>query len=64
MQYDETFLGKIGLAKRRERLLNKFLAYIFLAIGGITMVLPFLWMLTTSLKSHSSIFIFRMSDIQ
>ena len=40
------------------------LIYLSLALGGITMILPFLWMISTSLKSSSSIFIFKMADIQ
>ena len=43
---------------------NKFLLYIFLSLGAIVMVFPFLWMLSTSLKSSGSIFIFKISDIQ
>lgn len=48
--------------------LKKFLknsgSYMFLAIGGVTMMVPFIWMLSTSLKSYSSVFIFNLSDIQ
>ncbi len=47
-----------------KRSFNKFLAYIFLSLGAIVMIFPFLWMLSTSLKSHGSIFIFKISDIQ
>ena len=47
-----------------RKILVRVTAYIFLTAGGITMFLPFLWMLSTSLKSHSSIFIFNLSDIQ
>lgn len=64
MQRGEINLGKIGILRRRQRVLNKFLAYIFLTLGGITMVLPFLWLVSTSLKSQSNVFVFRISDIQ
>lgn len=39
-------------------------SYLLLIVGGASMILPFFWMLTTSLKSQSSVFIFRFSDIQ
>ena len=38
--------------------------YIMLIAGGITMIFPFLWMISTSLKSFSSVFVFDMSKIQ
>ncbi|MDD3906298.1 MAG: carbohydrate ABC transporter permease [Candidatus Omnitrophica bacterium] len=40
------------------------LMYIFLILGGITMILPFLWMISTSLKSYNSVFIFDLKDIK
>lgn len=43
---------------------QKSLIYSILTLGALTMVFPFLWMLSTSLKSYSSIFIFDISDIQ
>ena len=36
--------------------IKKFLAYIFLAVGAIAMVAPFLWMITTSLKEPGEVF--------
>jgi multiple sugar transport system permease protein len=39
-------------------------SYTLLVLGGITMILPFLWMLSTSLKTYSSVFVFNLSDIQ
>jgi multiple sugar transport system permease protein len=39
-------------------------SYALLILGGVTMVLPFLWMLSTSLKTYSSVFVFNISDIQ
>lgn len=38
--------------------LKKSLVYIVLVLGSILMILPFLWMLSTSLKTSSSTFIF------
>lgn len=38
--------------------------YIFLILGAVSMVLPFLWMLSTSLKSYTSVFIFNIKQIQ
>jgi len=42
--------------RRRRELFGKALAYIMLSIGGITMIVPFLWMLSTSLKDVGSVF--------
>ncbi|MDD5422846.1 MAG: carbohydrate ABC transporter permease [Candidatus Omnitrophota bacterium] len=61
---DEALLGKIARARRRERTLGKAVCYIVLAAGGVTMILPFLWMLSTSLKSYNSVFIFNLTEIQ
>ena len=33
-------------------------------LGTLSMVLPFLWMISTSLKSYASVFIFNVSNIQ
>ena len=49
---------------RNRKIAKTGLIYLSLALGGITMILPFLWMISTSLKSSSSIFIFNMADIQ
>ena len=40
----------------RKRAAAKLLFHIFLALGAITMILPFLWMLSTSVKPESQIF--------
>lgn len=50
--------------KRSKRRINKFFAYVALTIGSITMVLPFAWMISTSLKPYSSVFIFNIKDVQ
>lgn len=44
---------------RRGRLLRNLGVYLVLAIGGISMVAPFLWMLTTSLKNAGEVFSFQ-----
>lgn len=44
--------------------LKKILIYGFLIAGAASMILPFLWMLSTSLKSYASVFIFNVSQIQ
>lgn len=42
--------------KKRRRLIKNAIAYFFLAIIGITMLIPFLWMLSTSLKEPTAVF--------
>lgn len=43
---------------------NRALIYAFLIAGSVTMVVPFFWMISTSLKSYSSIFVFNINDIK
>jgi len=62
MQQDD--LIQVGMDKAVVGFLRKGAIYLFLIIGGATMVIPFLWMLSTSLKSYSSVFIFNLADIQ
>jgi multiple sugar transport system permease protein len=38
--------------------------YVFLTVGAVSMILPFIWMFSTSLKSYSSVFIFNINQIQ
>lgn len=45
-------------------MLRKAAVYAFLILGAVTMVLPFFWMISTSLKSYSSVFIFDIRQIQ
>ncbi len=61
---DETLLAKKVKSIRKEKILNKGLVYFFLALGGVTMIVPFMWMISTSLKSYNSVFIFNLSDIR
>lgn len=42
---------------RRKETINKTVTYFFLALGAFTMLLPFLWMITTSLKNLDAIYI-------
>ena len=49
---------------RNKKAIKTGLIYLSLTVGGITMILPFLWMISTSLKSYNSIFIFNFADIQ
>ena len=46
-----------------KNILQKTYSYTLLILGAITMVLPFLWMISTSLKSYSSVFIFNIKDV-
>lgn len=61
---DEKLLAKKVKNIRKKKALKMGLIYSFLILGGITMVLPFLWMISTSLKSYNSVFIFNIKDIQ
>jgi multiple sugar transport system permease protein len=46
--------GRLG--KRERTVLIKAVSYIVLTVGAITMILPFLWMLSTSLKPERGVF--------
>ena len=61
---EEASLAKKVKSSKNRRLAKKGLIYLFLVLGGGTMILPFLWMMSTSLKSFNSIFVFNMSAIQ
>ncbi len=50
--------------KKIEFIVKRALTYSALSLGALAMLLPFLWMLSTSLKSYSSVFVFSLSDIQ
>lgn len=51
--------SKLKQRKRVKDTLAKLAAYLMLTIGAITMVGPFLWMVTTSLKEPSQVFSFQ-----
>lgn len=51
--------GARPLARKRWRLRwRPLLAHLFLGLGAVTMVLPFLWMISTSLKNDRQAYIF------
>lgn len=57
-------IKKKEMARTWQKSPKKILIYAFLIVGTISMVLPFFWMISTSLKSYASVFIFNMSGIQ
>jgi len=63
MRYSSDEIEKVT-NKRLSGFLKKSFIYAFLIAGGATMIVPFMWMLSTSLKSYSSVFIFNIKDIQ
>jgi multiple sugar transport system permease protein len=44
------------LGKREQRRVTQALAYFVILLGAVVMLLPFLWMISTSLKSRGSVF--------
>jgi len=44
--------------KKRRRLTHQAVFYVFLLTGSILFILPFVWMVSTSLKSDAQIFVF------
>ncbi|MDX1993655.1 MAG: carbohydrate ABC transporter permease [bacterium] len=56
-QEKKTVRRTIALGNREQALLTKIVAYVILLIGVAAMIVPFLWMLSTSLKPETSIFI-------
>lgn len=42
--------------KKKKDTINKCITYFFLTIGGLIMAVPFLWMLSTSLKTEGTVF--------
>jgi len=63
MRDDKSLAKKVRNVKKKKAL-KAGLIYLLLIIGGVTMILPFLWMISTSLKSYNSVFIFNLKDIQ
>ena len=57
-------IKKKEMARTWQKSPKKILIYAFLIVGTVSMVLPFFWMISTSLKSYASVFIFNMSGIQ
>jgi len=56
--------SKMEIRRLPGILIKKAFIYFFIIAGAVTMLLPFLWMISTSLKSYSSIFIFNITDIK
>jgi multiple sugar transport system permease protein len=52
----ELTLQKIKESRRKREGIKKLIAYIFLTLFGISMVLPFIWMVSTSLKLPEEVF--------
>ncbi len=52
-------LHSLKQEKARRELFVKTLSYILLCAGALTMVGPFLWMVTTSLKEPGEVFSFQ-----
>jgi multiple sugar transport system permease protein len=63
MQQGPVEINKV-MNKRLRSFLKKSAIYAFLIAGGATMIVPFAWILSTSLKPYSSVFIFNIKDIQ
>lgn len=49
--------SRFMLGNRERAFITKVLAYLFLIFGAIVMIVPFFWMVSTSLKDSTSIFI-------
>ena len=47
---------RTGLGRQKRKLIGDIIAFILLSIGGIAMLVPFLWMVFTSLKSTPEIY--------
>lgn len=47
-----------AVMKQKNNMISETITYFFLTIGALSMLIPFLWMLTTSLKAESEVFIF------
>ena len=61
---EEAILAKKVKSSGTRKAAKTGLIYLSLTLGGVTMILPFLWMISTSLKSYNSIFIFNLADIR
>lgn len=52
----KTHGSRYGIGQRRSEAIVKAICYFFLILGGITMVVPFIWMIATSFKPASEIY--------
>ncbi|HSL34992.1 MAG TPA: carbohydrate ABC transporter permease [Candidatus Limnocylindrales bacterium] len=48
--------GRRAAAVRRRRLVRRIAAYVTLILGGLLMMIPFFWMVLTSLKTRAEVF--------
>jgi multiple sugar transport system permease protein len=48
--------GGFWASKRRTEKINKIVAYVVLSLGSIAMILPVIWMLSTSFKENTEVF--------
>jgi multiple sugar transport system permease protein len=46
----------LGASQRQQQMLVKTISYLLLGLGGVTMVVPFLWMIATSFKTAAEIY--------
>lgn len=53
-----TSFEKLKQSQKARGLIKKTISYVMLSIGAITMIAPFLWMVTTSLKEPGQVFSF------
>ena len=44
------------MKRKQEKIIGKFIAYLLLSLGALAMIVPFIWMLSTSLKEPSQVF--------
>ena len=56
MVYQLMDVQKLVREEKQKRFLKRFLLYVFIVLGALTMLAPFLWMVSTSLKSSGEIF--------
>lgn len=53
-----TATGSFWASRRRRAAVHQVLVYLMLAAGGILVLLPFIWMVSTSLKDLGQVFLF------
>lgn len=47
---------RLGASQKQQEILVKILAYLLLSLGGVSMIVPFLWMMATSFKTAAEIY--------
>jgi multiple sugar transport system permease protein len=58
MTFNCSNLKKVGFVMKPKYSPSVWISYLVLALGSMIMILPFLWMVSTSLKANSDVFIF------